>query len=128
MEAKTKDLWVYVETKEDGSAKNVGLELLTPGRDLANKQGRKLVAVVIGNGVDTAVNDVSAHGADQVIVIDAPEFKNYTTDAYTAALLLVEVRSYHSAHWGHVGRPRSGSPSGLSAQDRPDSRLHRSGY
>ena len=39
MEAKTKDLWVYVETKEDGSAKNVGLELLTPGRDLANKQG-----------------------------------------------------------------------------------------
>ena len=30
MEAKTKDLWVFVETKEDGSAKNVGIELLSP--------------------------------------------------------------------------------------------------
>ena len=86
MEAKTKDLWVYVETKEDGSAKNVGLELLSPGRDLADKQGGRLVAIVIGSGVDTAVNDASAHGADQVIVVDAPEFKDYTTDAYTAAM------------------------------------------
>ena len=86
MEAKTKDLWVYVETKEDGSAKNVGLELLTPGRDLADKQGGKLVAVVIGSGVEQAVKDASAHGADQVIVVDGPEFKDYTTDAYTAAM------------------------------------------
>lgn len=86
MEAKTKDLWVYVETKENGSAKNVGLELLGPGRDLADKQGGKLVAVVVGSGVDAAVNDASTHGADQVIVIDGPEFKDYTTDAYTAAL------------------------------------------
>ena len=86
MEAKTKDLWVYVETKEDGSAKNVGLELLGPGRDLADKQGGKLVAVVIGSGVDQAVNDASTHDADQVLVVDAPEFKDYTTDAYTAAL------------------------------------------
>ena len=86
MEAKTKDLWVYVETKEDGSAKSVGLELLSPGRDLADKQGGKLAAVVIGSGVEQAVNDAAAHGADQVIVIDAPEFKDYTTDAYTAAM------------------------------------------
>mgnify|MGYP005833917247 CR=1 FL=1 len=86
MEAKTKDLWVYVETKEDGSAKNVGLELLSPGRDLADKQGGRLVAIVIGSGVEQAVNDASAHGADQVIVVDVPEFKDYTTDAYTAAM------------------------------------------
>ena len=86
METKTKDLWVYIETKEDGSAKNVGLELLSPGRDLADKQGGKLVAVVIGSGVDAAVKDASAYGADQVIVLDSPEFKNYTTDAYTAAM------------------------------------------
>lgn len=86
MEAKTKDLWVYVETKEDGSAKNVGLELLGPGRDLADKQGGRLVAVVIGSGVDQAVNDAAAQGADQVIVVDAPEFKTYSTDASTAAL------------------------------------------
>ena len=33
-EAKTKDLWVFIETK-DGKARNVGLELLNPGRRLA---------------------------------------------------------------------------------------------
>lgn len=29
MEALTKDLWVFVETNEDGTPKNVGLELLS---------------------------------------------------------------------------------------------------
>ena len=86
MEAKTRDLWVYVETKEDGSAKSVGLELLHPGRDLADKQGGRLVAIVIGSGVEQAVSDAAAHGADQVIVVEGPEYKDYTTDAYTAAM------------------------------------------
>ena len=46
MEAKTKDLWVFVETNDEGKARNVGLELLNPGRELAKQQGGKLVAVV----------------------------------------------------------------------------------
>ena len=32
MEAKTKDLWVFVETNTDGSAKKVGIELLRQRR------------------------------------------------------------------------------------------------
>jgi len=86
MEAKTKDLWVFVETNEDGSAKNVGLELLSPGKMMAGKQGGALVAVVIGSGVDAAVQAASEHGADKVIVVDGPEYKHYTTDAYVIAL------------------------------------------
>ncbi len=86
MEAKTKDLWVFVETSEDGAAKNVGIELLTPGRLLADKQGGALAAVVIGCGADKAVEAASAHGADKVIVVDGPEYRHYTTDAYAAAL------------------------------------------
>ena len=86
MEAKTKDLWVFVETNEDGTAKNVGIELLTPGKDMAAKQGGALVAVVIGNNVDEAVKAASEHGADKVIVVDGPEYAHYTTDAYAIAL------------------------------------------
>lgn len=86
MEAKTKDLWVFVETNEDGTAKNVGIELLTPGKMMAGKQGGALVAVVIGSGVDEAVKAASEHGADKIIVVDGPEFKHYTTDAYAIAL------------------------------------------
>ena len=86
MEAKTKDLWVLIETKEDGSAQNVGLELLNPGRMLADKQGGALVAVVIGNNVEESVKAASAHGADKVIVVDGEEYQLYTTDAYATAL------------------------------------------
>ena len=91
MEAKTKDLWVFVETNEDGTAKNVGIELLTPGKMMAGKQGGDLVAVVIGSGVDEAVKAANEHGADKIIVVDGPEYKHFTTDAYaTAICTLVE--------------------------------------
>lgn len=86
MEAKTKDLWVFVETNEEGTAKNVGIELLTPGKMMAGKQGGDLVAVVIGCGVDAAVQAAGEHGADKVIVVDGAEYKQYTTDAYTNTL------------------------------------------
>lgn len=86
METKTKDMWVFVETNEDGTAKNVGLELLSPGKMLATKQGGKLVAIVIGNNVDAAVTAASAHGADKVIVVEGEEYAHYTTDAYAIAI------------------------------------------
>ena len=91
MEAKTKDLWVVVETTPDGGYKNVGIELLTPGKMMAAKQGGKLVAVVIGGDTKKAVDAAAEHDADQVIVVEGPEFKDYTTDAYAIALVqLVE--------------------------------------
>ena len=49
MEAKTKDVWVFIETDEEGKARNVGLELLSPGKMMAEKQGGMLGAAVIGN-------------------------------------------------------------------------------
>ena len=86
MESKTKDLWVLIETNEDGSPKNVGLELLTPGRRMAEKQGGSLVAVILGYGVDKAVEAAGAYGADQILVVDRPEYAPYSTDAYVIAL------------------------------------------
>ena len=85
-EAKTKDLWVFIETEEDGSPKRVGLELLNPGRMLADKQGGKLVAVIIGNNLDKSVAEAGNYGADQVIVVEGPEYEQYTTDAYVTAM------------------------------------------
>lgn len=86
MEAITKDLWVFVETKEDGTARNVGLELLNPGKELASKQGGKLVAVIIGNNTAPAVAAANEQGADQIIVIDGDEYAYYSTDAYANAM------------------------------------------
>lgn len=111
MEAKTKDLWVLIETDRNGRAKNVGLELLNPGRRLADGQQGKLVAVVIGSQVDEAVRTVQAHGADQIIVVDGPEFARYTTDVYTDALhALVEKYGPTTLLIGATGNGRDMAP------------------
>lgn len=86
MEALTKDLWVFVETKEDGSARNVGLELLNPGKELAAKQGGQLVAIIIGENTAAAEAAASAQGADKIIVVNGPEYAHYNTDAYSIAM------------------------------------------
>lgn len=92
MEALTKDLWVYIETAEDGSAKNVGLELLGKGKELAAKQGGALVGLVIGADTGAAVDAAAAYGADKVIVIDNEVYKTYSTDAYTEAFCQAVVK------------------------------------
>lgn len=87
MEAKTKDLWVFIETNEDGSAKSVGLELLSPGRRIADGQGGKLCAVVIGYKTEAAVEAACGMNTDVVYVIDGPEYQYFTTDAYYEAMI-----------------------------------------
>ncbi len=86
MEAMTKDLWVFIETDDEGKARNVGLELLNPGRMLADKQGGQLVAVVVAGSVAEAAKEAAAYGADKVITVEGEEYKHYTTDAYTDAI------------------------------------------
>ena len=46
-----KNLWVFVETEEN-EVKQVGYELLNPGRELAYKMCANLFAVVIGVKVE----------------------------------------------------------------------------
>ena len=86
MEAKTKDMWVFIETNDNGTAKNVGLELLGAGKELAAKQGGQLVGIVIGNNVAEAVKSATVQGADKIYVVEGKEFEHYTTDAYADAM------------------------------------------
>ena len=80
-----KNLWVYVETDE-GTAKKVGFELLSPGRELADKMGEKLVAVIIGKDVRKEAEAAIAYGADEAILVEGDEYYNYNTDAATFAM------------------------------------------
>jgi len=85
---KYKNIWVFIET-EEGKVKKVGLELLTPGRLLADQQNEKLVAVVIGMNVEKVAKDVISYGADEVILVNRDEYYNYNTDCYTNAMTLL---------------------------------------
>ena len=80
-----KNIWVYIEVI-GGKPKNVGLELLIPGKKMAETMGEKLVAVVIGNDIEGAVKSAVSYGADQVITVGGDSFADYSTDAYTYAL------------------------------------------
>ena len=85
-----KNIWVFIET-ECGKAKNVGYELLNVARPLADQKGCPLVAVVIGKDIEYVAKDAICYGADSAIIVDAPEYEYYTTDAFTKALVtLVE--------------------------------------
>ena len=81
----SKDLWVFIETNSESIPRNVGLELLNPGRRLADKQGGKLVAVVIAENAAVAAKEAGNYGADLVIAVEGSEYREYSTDAYAAA-------------------------------------------
>ena len=80
-----KNIWVFIETDE-GKAKSVGLELLNPGRMLAEKSGEKLVAVVFGKDNAEAIEQVKGYGPDQIISVSGGEYEKYSFDAYTYAM------------------------------------------
>ena len=89
----SKDLWVFIETKQGGVPRNVGLELLNPGRRLADEQGGKLVAVVIAEETAEAAKAAACYGADLVITVEGSAYSGYSTEAYTAAFTFL-IKKY----------------------------------
>lgn len=81
-----KDLWVFIEATECWTAKSVGIELLNPGKRLANAQGGELVAVILGKDNQRLIEDVKGHGADKIISVENPVFEHYNTNTFTNAL------------------------------------------
>lgn len=85
-----RNIWVWIET-EEGKARPVGFELLTPARQLADKIGEKLVAVILGSGAGEAVRQAAACGADEVLLAEGEEYRHYRTDVFTDSMaVLVE--------------------------------------
>ena len=78
-------VWVFAEQRE-GQLQKVSLELLGEGRKIADKLGTKLTALLIGSKIENLVEDLSRHGADEVLVVDSPELEHYTTDGYTKVI------------------------------------------
>jgi len=78
-------VWVFIEQTE-GEPARVSWELLGCGRELADKLGVPLSAVVIGSRVEQLCQESFAYGADQAHLIDAPVFRHYRTEPYLDAL------------------------------------------
>lgn len=80
-----KNVWVFIELHK-GMPRNVGLELLGQGRMLADANNEKLIGVIIGEKSRSIANEIVNYGADEVIVVEGPQYIDYNTDTYTNAM------------------------------------------
>lgn len=79
------NIFVYIEL-EEGVVADVSLELLTKGRELAEKLGVKLEAVVLGHNLAGIQKELAAYGADTVWVADDEVFAPFRTLPHTSVM------------------------------------------
>ena len=83
--AQHKDVWVICETNE-GKLRSVSYELVTKARELADKLGEKVLAVLMGYQIEGLAPSLIHQGADRVLVVDDKTLEHYTTDAFAIAV------------------------------------------
>ena len=78
------EVWVFAE-QEDGKLSDVPRELLGKGRELADRLGVTLAAVLMGDGVEGLAKPLFEAGADKVHLVEDPELKMFRGKAYRHA-------------------------------------------
>ena len=80
------EVWVFAE-QEEGVLSDVPRELLGKGRELADKLGVPLAAVLMGDGVEGLASALFEAGADKVHLIEDKELKVFRGMPYRHALV-----------------------------------------
>jgi electron transfer flavoprotein alpha subunit len=80
-----KNIWVFCEQR-DGELQSVALELLGVARELAEKTGEKVGAILLGSNIKGRAKDLIAYGADEVHVVDDPKLASFVTEPYAQAV------------------------------------------
>lgn len=89
----------------------IGLELISKGRELADALGEKLSSVLLGHNVKGNAKELIAHGADLVCVVDNPALANFFPETYAIALASVlEQRGAEIALIGSTKRGKELAP------------------
>jgi len=79
------EVWVFAE-QEDGSLHDVALELCGKARQLADRLGVRVGAVLPGAEVNGLPADLIAHGVDHVYVVQDTRLGHYQTGSYAQVL------------------------------------------
>lgn len=122
MERNKGEVWVFAE-QEEGKLSEVPFELLGKGRELADRLGVKLAAVVMGDGVEALAAPIFEAGADIVHLVEDKELKVYRNKAYRHALVELvkecapQIFIFGATHMGRDLAPAVASAlrSGLTA-------------
>ncbi len=80
-------VWVLAEQNK-GRVQRISHELLTRGRELADKRKAPLTALLFGHGVPQAdLEELIDRGADAVLSVEAPELEHFLPEPYAAVML-----------------------------------------
>ncbi|QNO13890.1 electron transfer flavoprotein subunit alpha/FixB family protein [Alkalicella caledoniensis] len=80
-----KGVWVFVEQR-NGTIQKVSLELICKAREIADKIGGKVTAVILGAEVEGLANELIHYGADMVKGFENKRLEKYITEPYTKIL------------------------------------------
>ena len=100
------EVWVFAE-QEEGKLSGVPFELLGKARELADKLGVKVGAVLMGADVESLAKPLFEGGADVVHLVDDPALKVFRNKAYRHAMVeLIRECSPQIVIFGatHMGR------------------------
>ncbi|MCL2216771.1 MAG: electron transfer flavoprotein subunit alpha/FixB family protein [Defluviitaleaceae bacterium] len=75
--------------QRDGVLQKVSLELIGKGRELAEKTGQKVVALLMGDGIEKLARVLINHGADKVVYVEHEILKDYMTEPAAKAACAV---------------------------------------
>jgi electron transfer flavoprotein alpha subunit len=115
MDRKQGEVWVFAE-QEEGRLSEVPFELLGKGRELADRLGVPLAAVVMGCGVEPLAAELFARGADKVHLVEDERLAVFRNKAYRHALVeLVRECSPQIVIFGATHMGRDLAPSVASA-------------
>jgi electron transfer flavoprotein alpha subunit len=81
-----KGIWVFIEQKK-GKVQSVAYELLGCAQGLAKKLSTQVSAVFLGYDIEDQIDELIWHGADNVILVEAPELANFQDEPYTNVLV-----------------------------------------
>ena len=71
------NVWVFIE-QEGGKIADVSLELVSKGRELADRLGVKVEALLLGNGVEHCCATLFQYGCDNVFLAEDPRLEPFT--------------------------------------------------
>ena len=79
------EIWGVLE-QEQGDVDDVSWEIAGQGREIADKLGQRLCAVIMGSNISAAGEGLNHSGVDEVYLLDAPNLGRYSPELYTQAL------------------------------------------
>ena len=86
MSEKRGNVWVFVE-QEGGKIASVSLQLISKGRELADRLGVKLEAVFPGDKLEKAVPELFHYGCDKVFLAEDPRLEPFTVLPYAKVIM-----------------------------------------